>query len=186
MATPQPNAALLTPAEYLEGERHASVRHEFVAGRVFAMAGASERHNVSRLNVAGLLNASTSEACRVFGGDMKLQVEPGDGVRFFYPDVFVSCGPADPHTHVRRDEVLVIEVLSPTTKRTDRYEKFHAYTSLPSLSETVQIEQDAPLVEIYRRRTNWQREAFGPGATVNFESIGQSLTLDQIYRRAGL
>ena len=78
---------------------------------------------------------------------------------------------------------MVIEVLSPTTERTDRFEKFEAYTSLPMLSEYALIEQDVPRVELYRRRTGWGLETYGPGESVTFESISQTLTLDQIYRR---
>ena len=88
-------ANLLAVDEYFAGENDGSWRHEFVNGELFAMAGASERHNVIRLNIAGLLNALVPEPCRVFEGDMKLHVHDDVDQRFYYPDVFVSCGPND-------------------------------------------------------------------------------------------
>ena len=183
MAQPKQTSDRITTSAYLAGENDGTWRHEFVTGRVFAMAGASQRHNVVRLNVAGLLNAALGEPCQVFDGDMKLLIERQDDVRFYYPDVFVSCDPGHPEDHVCREAVLVIEVLSPSTARTDRYEKIAAYTSLPMLSEYALIEQDVPSVEVFRRRTGWLCEEFGPGASVSFESIGQTLSLEQIYRR---
>ncbi|MGE0700662.1 MAG: Uma2 family endonuclease [Hyphomicrobiaceae bacterium] len=173
----------LTVEAYLAGENDGQLRHEFVDGRVFAMAGASERKNGVKLNIAGALNASVDEPCRVFDGDMKLRVDQGPDVRFYYPDVFVSCSTENDDAYVRRDAALIIEVLSPSTERTDRFEKVQAYISLPMLSEYALVEQDVPRVEIHRRRTGWSREVFGPGSSVTFESISQTMTVDQIYRR---
>ncbi len=168
---------------YLAGENDGSLRHEFVDGRIFAMAGASERHNTVKLNIASPLHASIEEPCRVFDGDMKLRVDQGEDVRFYYPDIFVSCASESADDYVRRDAVLIIEIISPSTERTDRYEKFSAYVGLPMLSEYALVEQGIPSVELYRRRTGWQLEHFGPGASVTFESISQTLTMDQIYKR---
>ncbi len=183
MASAQSRSNILQADEYLLGEAYASVRHEFMNGHVYAMAGASEGHNTIKLNVAGALNAAIGAGCRVFDGDMKLRIERGDELRFYYPDVFVSCGPTDRTAQYREDAILVIEVLSPSTVRYDRFEKFLAYQMLPSILEYVLIEQDAPQIEVFRRRTNWQRETFKSGDTVNFESIGHAMTVEQIYRR---
>jgi Uma2 family endonuclease len=79
--------------------------------------------------------------------------------------------------------VLVIEVLSPSTRRLDRYEKFDAYKRVPSLSEYVLIEQQFAQVEAFRRQTGWQRERYLPGDVVELASISERLTFDQIYRR---
>lgn len=173
----------ITVEGYLLGENDGTWRHELVGGRIYAMAGASERHNTVQLNVAGAFNLSVADPCRVFSGDMKLRVDVGDDVRFYYPDVFVSCAPSTDDGYVRRDAVLIVEVLSPTTERTDRYEKFAAYKELPMLSEYVLLAQDVPSVEVYRRRANWLVETYGPGDAVAFESIGQTMTVEQIYNR---
>lgn len=183
MAQPKANADLMSSGDYLAGENDGNVRHEFVNGRIFAMAGGSERHNIIKLNIAAAFNASVSERCRVFDGDMKLRVADGAETRFYYPDVFVSCEPGDPDGHVRSDAVLVIEVLSPSTARVDRLEKFAAYTTLPMLSEYALVDQSVPKVEVFRRRAAWQREVYGTDDAVDFESIGQTMTVEQIYRR---
>ena len=183
MARMNPTTDLLSVEDYLAGENDGTLRHEFVAGMVYATAGASERHNVIKLNVASYLNGAVTDVCRVFDGDMKLRVDDDVDTRFYYPDVFVSCSAADGEQYYRTDAVLVIEVLSPTTKRADRYEKFEAYKRLPSLSEYVLIEQEFPRVEIFRRRTGWQRDLYQPGDVIPLESVSQSLTFDLIYRR---
>jgi len=173
----------ITIDDYLAGENDGSLRHEFVDGRILAMAGASERHNIVKLNFAGTLNASVEEPCRVFDGDMKLRVDQGADVRFYYPDVFVSCATEPDDDYVRRDAVLIIEVVSPSTERTDRYDKFAAHIGLPMLSEYALVEQAIPSIELYRRRTGWKVEQFGPGDSITYESIAQTMTMDQIYRR---
>jgi len=150
---------------------------------VYAMAGASERHNIIKLNVAGFLNSAVAETCRVFDGDMKLLIQHGEECRFYYPDVFVSCDGNDDEQYFRNSAVLVIEVLSPTTKRLDRYEKFEAYKTLSSLLEYVLIDQEMPKIEIFRRSQSWQREVFFPEQAVRFDSAGLTLTFEQIYRR---
>ncbi len=183
MTGAQSRSNILQADEYLLGEEYASVRHEFMNGHAYAMAGASEGHNTIKLNVAGALNSAIDARCRVFDGDMKLRIEQGDEQRFYYPDVFVSCGPSDRTSQFRDNAVLVIEILSQSTVRYDRFEKFLAYQMLPSVLEYVLIEQDAPQIEVFRRRTNWQRETFKIGDTVNFESVGHAMTVEQIYRR---
>ena len=174
---------LISAAEYLANENEGTRRHEFVNGMVYAMAGGTERHNVIKLNVAGLLNTTVSEDCRVFDGDMKLHIKNDPDEQYYYPDVFVSCGPADDLLYGRDDAVLVIEVLSKTTERADRYEKFAAYKTVPSLIDYVLIEQLFPRVEVFRRSSGWQREVFHRGDAVHLESLDQTLTFEQIYRR---
>ena len=174
---------VLAVEDYLVGENDGSWRHEFVNGELFAMAGASERHNVIRLNIAGLLNTMVPEPCRIFDGDMKLHVRDDEDQRFYYPDVFVSCGPNDDAQHSRDDAVLVMEVLSTSTKRADRFEKFEAYKKLPSLAEYVLIEQEFPRVDVFRRQNGWHKETYQPDDIIALDSIAQRLTFDQIYRR---
>lgn len=177
---------LLSVAEYLADENDGTTRHEYVSGSVFAMASASERHNLIKLNIAGLLNARVSDQCRVFDGDMKLRTERAGDVQIYYPDVFVVCDGHDDTQYVRTDAVLVIEVLSPSTERTDRYERFDAYRTLPSLAEYVLVDQDMARIEVYRRRTDWLREPHCPDDRVSLESVGLALTFAEIYRRVAL
>ena len=83
----------------------------------------------------------------------------------------------------KSEPILIIEVLSPNTERTDRIEKRDAYKLLPSVMEYVLVDQDRPAVEIYRRRSNWWRELVEPDAAVVLESIGVTLSFEQIYRQ---
>jgi Uma2 family endonuclease len=173
---------LVSVANYLAGENDGQWKHEFHNGHVFAMAGASDNHNKIAGDVFSFINLALKSDCSAYSGDMKLRIEDAQDTCYFYPDTFVSCEP-DRDPYFRTDAVLVIEVLSPSTQRHDRYEKFSAYKKLRSLSEYVLIEQESPKVEVFRRNNGWEREAFRRGETITLESINQTLTFEQIYRR---
>lgn len=169
-------------AEYLAGERDCAVRHEYVAGQAYAMAGASARHNRIALNIAGRLNDLLADGeCETFMADMKVRVAPD---LFYYPDVVVTCDPPGADPYFRTEPRLVVEVLSPTTERTDRHEKLAAYRSCPSLQEYVLVSQDGTVVELHRRAADgWQTELFTqPDDRCFFDSVGLTLTLSDIYR----
>jgi Uma2 family endonuclease len=175
----------LTEAEYLAFEASASIRHEFVAGEAYAMAGGTLRHNRIAGNAYIALSlALKGKPCQVFMSDVKLHVARDSA--YYYPDVMVACGEqaaAANDAQVVTDPVLVVEVLSPTTEATDRREKLAAYRRLPALVEYVLISQDARQVEIYRRQgdINWLYIAYEPGDTVEFASVGVSLPLAELY-----
>ncbi|MDO5624807.1 MAG: Uma2 family endonuclease [Pseudomonadota bacterium] len=126
-------------------------KHEYWQGDVFAMTGARQSHVIVSLNVATLLkNHLRGTPCRAYIADMQLEVAAADAV--FYPDVFVSCSPADlAAERVAREPQVVIEVLSDSTASVDRGRKFAAYRQLPSLREYVLIDPDTRTVEVYRR-----------------------------------
>ena len=147
------------------------------------MAAGSESHNLIAGNMLAHLKLGVPERCRVFSFDMKVHISKAPEEMYYYPDVFVTCAESDRHRHSKSDPVLVIEVLSPNTERTDRTEKRRAYLSLPSLEEYVLVEQDLPLVEILRRRSNWEREILQPDDPIVLESVGLQLTFTQIYRQ---
>ena len=171
------------PQEYLDRENDGEWRHEYVNGVIYAMAGGSENHNLIAGNLFANLKLGSPQQCRVFAFDMKVQISKAPEERYYYPDVFVTCSERDRDRHSKSEPVLIIEVLSPNTERTDRIEKRDAYKLLPSVMEYVLVEQDFPFVEIYRRRTNWEREAVGPGAPIVLESVGLSLRFEQVYRQ---
>lgn len=143
----------LSEAEYLEGERLADVRHEYVAGEVFAMTGTSRKHNTIALNLAILLrNALRGRGCGVFMSDLKVRVAAQSS--YYYPDVVVTCAAsdlADDHTEVLESPCLIVEVLSPSTAGIDRREKRFAYRQLDSLTDYLLVEQDTRRVELHRR-----------------------------------
>ncbi|MFN7949313.1 MAG: Uma2 family endonuclease [Blastocatellia bacterium] len=173
----------LSVEDYLAGEKESPVRHEYVDGQVYAMAGASDRHNRIALNVAGRLNDHLADGpCDAFVSDMKVQVSSR---LFYYPDVMVTCEPGGDR-YTKTQPVLIVEVLSPSTERIDRYEKLLAYRQVPSLQEYVLIAQERMLVEIHRRRTDeeWEHEILTePEDELALKSVGLSLSLAQIYRR---
>lgn len=169
---------LLSVEEYLEREKRSDVRHEFIEGNVYAMVGASRRHNLIALALQRHLHgALKGSSCRAFVSDLKVQV----GERFYYPDVVVSCS-GDLDAHIERSPKLIIEVLSPSTEARDRMEKRLAYQSLSSLEEYVLVAQDRIYVEVYRRgEPSWVLERHEAGDTVQLESAGTRLAIEDIY-----
>ena len=141
---------VLSHREYLEGEQRSVIRHEYLAGQVFAMAGAGENHHRISLNIAFHLRTATrGKLCGVFISDMKLRVEQNDA--YYYPDVMLTCDPADSESLYKRSPCLVVEVLSPSTEAIDRREKLIAYRNLPSLRYYLLVAQEKRQVECYMR-----------------------------------
>lgn len=173
----------LSEQDYLTGESSSEIRYEYVDGEVFAMAGAGEAHNLIAGNVFALLrNFVRGSPCRVFISDMKLHVQTWKA--YYYPDVMVTCDPTDDHSHCKDRPSLVVEVFSASTERTDRREKMLAYRTLSSLREYVLIATDKRQVEIYRRdeQNDWQLVINSQDEPLLLlESLGKSLTLDEIY-----
>jgi Uma2 family endonuclease len=172
----------ISAADYLTAENDGTWRHEFVNGVMFAMAGASERHNLIRSRLTATLLGHVEQGCRVFDAEMKLHIKDNADERYYYPDVFVSRNPNDRDPYSRNTAVLVAEVLSPSTERIDRFEKFEAYKSIPSLLEYGLLTQDAMELELSRRRTDWQREFYQQDNTVTFESVGLTINVSSLYR----
>jgi Uma2 family endonuclease len=172
----------ISAAEYLAAENDGTWRHEFIDGVMFATAGASERHNLIRSRLTATLLGRVAQGCRVFDAEMKLHIKDNADERYYYPDVFVSCDPNDRDPYSRNTAVLVVEVLSPSTERIDRFEKFEAYKQIPSLMEYGLLTQDAMELELFRRRTDWQREFYQRDNTVTFESVGLTINVSQLYR----
>jgi Uma2 family endonuclease len=181
MPATAPRIVFPDPEEYLGRENDGEWRHEYVNGVIYAMAGGSENHNLIAGNLFANLKLGSPPRCRVFALDMKVQISKEPEQRYYYPDVFVTCSESDRNRHIKSEPILVIEVLSPNTERTDRTEKRDAYKLLPSLMEYVLVEQDRRLVEIYRRRSNWWREVIEPDAPLVLESVGVTLSFDQLY-----
>jgi len=147
MGHAQPQFSL---TDFLAWEETQAERHEFVRGEVFAMVGARRVHGLVSLNIAAALkNQLRGSVCRVFNETMKLQV--AEDV-LFYPDVFVTCDPADLRTElVFRAPTVVVEVLSPSTQANDRGGKFTWYRRLASLREYLLVDPDSREVQLFRR-----------------------------------
>ncbi len=169
----------LTPEEYLAYERNQSVRHELVDGYLYAMTGASDRHEEIALNLASALHGHLRDSpCRVYKGDLKIRVADD----FYYPDVFVRCGEARGDPYFKTDPVLIAEILSPGTQRYDRGDKRLAYWRLPTLQEYVLIAQDRMQVHVYRRDTpECSEELERADHVLGLESVDFTITLGELY-----
>lgn len=171
----------ITVEEYLDGEQRSEIRHEYIDGLVYAMGGASDRHGliVNALAYA-LTPAARQRQCQLFTSDMKVRLNIADKPIFYYPDLLLSCDPADREAYFRARPCLIVEVLSETTERIDRREKLLAYQTLPSLQEYLLVARDAKRVEIHRRSQNWLPEYHADGA-LRLDCLDTELKLDDIY-----
>ena len=173
--------------DYLAGEKDGEVRHEYVAGEVYAMTGASARHGliVTALTLS-LGVAARKQGCQLFTNDMKVHVHQSGVDAFYYPDLLLSCDPDDRNDYYRERPCLIVEVLSETTERIDRREKLFAYTAgLASLQEYLLVAQDCRRVDRYRRTdTDWVHETVTEGA-IHLDCLDRDLALNSIYEDVG-
>ncbi len=155
------NVSLISHNDYLKGEETSSIRYEYVDGEVYAMAGESEPHNIIALNFALLLKTHLrGSPCRVFMENIKTHVKTAKIERFYYPDLQVKCGVISSKNQIITHPKLIVEILSPSTERYDRSNKFYAYRQIDSLEEYVLVAQDEKRIEIYRREINWEWELY--------------------------
>jgi Uma2 family endonuclease len=167
--------------EYVEGELHSEIRHEYIDGQVYAMGGASDRHGliVNALAFA-LTPAARRRHCQLFTSDMKVRLKIAGQDVFYYPDLLLSCDPDDRESYFRSRPCLIVEVLSESTERVDRREKMLAYQTLPSLQEYILVAQESKRVEIYRRSNGWQAECVESGE-IQLDCLDSSVALEAIY-----
>lgn len=177
-----------TPAEYLARERASlEIKSEYVDGHIYAMAGASLQHNQIVFNIAGaLFNGLRGGPCRAFMNDMRVKVRKT--VMYTYPDVVITCDePAveDTHRDTLMNPTILVEVLSPSTERYDRGDKWAHFRQLESLRMYVLVAQDRARVETFvRRGDEWvYGEAVGEEAVLHLEPAGCSVPLSAIYER---
>jgi Uma2 family endonuclease len=179
---------LLTPEEFLAFERESDVKHEYVAGEVIAIPGASRRHNLIQTDTATSLNLQLCDCeCNVYLGSMRVKV--GALGIYTYPDITVVCGDAeleDAEQDTLLNPTVIIEILSPSTERYDRELKFHRYQLIKSLRDYLLIAQDRPAVEHYalggdRRWSLSLHEELTE--TITLRSIACSLALAAVYRK---
>jgi Uma2 family endonuclease len=186
MAEPA-HAPKLTVEEYLEGEKRSEVRHEYVDGEIFAMTGASKVHNrLTRRLTWPFEDALAGRPCEVFATDVRVRVRTQAEERFYYPDLHVECEGPSPAPYFSEHPVLVLEVLSRTSERADRSDRFYPCSRLGSLMEYVLVAQDEARVEVYRKASGWDLEVHGAGQRLRLDSIDAELAVDEIYRSLDL
>ncbi|HEX7860007.1 MAG TPA: Uma2 family endonuclease [Verrucomicrobiae bacterium] len=174
----------ITPDEYLEGELTSLVRHEYVSGQVFAMAGASDDHNRIAGNLFADLHAHLrGKRCEAFMNDMKVRAPENDA--YYYPDVIVGCDPSDNNRYFRERPSHIFEVISPETEMIDRREKMAAYSKIAGIKTYVLLEQDSIRATV----TRWTGS--GPATEVveglegilKLPDIALEIPLSRIYER---
>jgi Uma2 family endonuclease len=170
----------ITEEEYVNGELFSDIKHEYIEGHIYAMSGASTNHNRIMTNfVSELRLALKNTPCEPFSSDMKVQV----GNDFFYPDALVVCDHIANDNGITDAPLIIVEVLSKSTRQIDHTLKRNAYQSLESLQEYVVIEQDIVDIEVCRRKKHWQSEHYYLGDEIYFESIDCHLSVLEIYDR---
>lgn len=181
----------ITPETYLDLERQADYKSEYLNGEIYAMGGASPRHVLIVTNVvAELRNQLKNRPCTVYSTDLRLRVSP-KGL-YTYPDVVVVCNTpqfSDPHRDTLTNPTVIVEVLSQSTKDYDRGEKFEQYRTIVSLQEYVLIAQDKPQVEHFVRHSDgawWRSETYRLEDTVELTAIGCHLKLAEVYDKIDL
>ena len=175
---------LLAVEDYLAGELTSPIKHEYLGGVVYAMAGARNAHNIIATNTVGGLHARLrGRPCRPFNSDTKIRVRLPTQIRFYYPDVSVVCRPNPQTDSFQDDPAVLFEVLSRRTRRIDEGEKKDAYLTIPSLGVYVMLEQDKAAVVVFRRTEGgFVREVYeGLDAILPLSEIGVDLPLAEIY-----
>ena len=184
--TAQP-AVHYTPQKYLEIERQNEFKSEYWQGDMFAMAGASEAHNLIVVNAVRELSLQLKgKPCRVYPSDMRVRIPRTPSYK--YPDAIVVCGKPefeDDKRDILLNPIVIVEVLSPSTELYDRGAKFREYRTIDSLQEYVLISQDKALIERYARQEQtrfWTlSECAGLDESFEFHAIACRLELAEVY-----
>lgn len=174
----------LTPEKYLKAERLAEFKSEYVAGEVFAMAGANLRHNIIAGNIFAFLHARLKGTpCKVFQNDMRVSPN-ADG--YFYPDVVVAYGNIhflDEKEDTLLNPTVIVEVLSKSTSNYDHGDKFSEYRTSKTLRDYLLVSQDTAMVEHHCKQTDgWllqERKLLSD--QISLASLNVSLSLEVIY-----
>ncbi len=179
----EPLVERLSPQEYLDLEARSDIKHEYIDGEVYAMAGSSDYHAAIVINLSALLKSHLRGGrCRHFVQDLKAQITRRS--RYYYPDLMVTCDDRDQNDrYVKRHYKMIIEVLSDSTERFDRGEKFEDYRRSPLLEEYVLISQNRMNVEVYRRNAagRWELQAYHEGDRVELVSVGLEFAIADLY-----
>jgi Uma2 family endonuclease len=183
----KPRGVRMTVEEYFAFDSQSKTRYEYVAGELFAMNGASLRHNrITGRIFEALFRHLRGGPCQAYVTDAKVGMKVNNKHHFYYPDVVVTCDSDTTHekpdTHFVTDPKLIVEVLSPSTENIDRREKWLFYQKIPTLEEYVVVAQEECEVTVYRREDQWQPVTFHKlTESAEFRSLALSLPLTHVY-----
>lgn len=173
-----------TVEEYLEMERASDVKHEYYRGEIFAMSGASLRHNWMFINVLTCLHPLLkTKSCRPYGSDMRMHIP--ENTLFTYPDISIYCGkPIEINENTFIQPTVIIELLSPSTRSYDMGKKFELYRAIPTLKEYILIDTVSIAVKSWRinAQNHWVPEEYKTlQDTVHIPTVDVSLSMQDIY-----
>lgn len=178
---------LMSVEQYLAAETDGDVRHEYLGGYLYAMAGAKIVHNrIAASFLICLGSQLQGQACEPFNSDMKVRIQMASHTRFYYPDGMVVCSSNPPDDPFQDAPVVIAEVISDSTRRTDEGEKREAYLSIPTLRVYLLIETDKPQVVAYRRddTNGFGTELYaGLDEIIPLDEIEAQLPLRDLYQR---
>ncbi len=175
---------LVSVEDYLAGELQSAVKHEYLGGVLYAMAGARYTHNLIASNVLIALGARLrGHKCRALNSDSKIRIRLPHQTRFYYPDASVVCNPGE--ESYQDEPRILVEVLSQATRRLDEGEKKDAYLTIPSLEVYLLVEQDLPaVVAFHRTEQGFVRDVYRSlEEIVPLPGIGIELPLSELYER---
>lgn len=176
--------ALVSPEYYLESELKSPIKHEYVGGAIYAMAGARNIHNIIAGNVfLSLGTRLRGKKCRPFNSDTKVRVRFPTHVRFYYPDVQVVCLPNPVEDSFQDQPQVIVEVLSESTRRTDEEEKREAYLTIPTLETYLLVDSANKEVVVYQRgESAFERTIYtGDDGIIPLPGLGLELLMSEIY-----
>jgi len=175
----------LSVQDYLDGEKDSDIKYDYVAGRVYAMSGGTINHLTVAVNfVRHAGNQLAGKSCRTFNSDLKVRIDLGDEFAFYYPDAAIVCTPLGGKDHFTDSPAVILEVLSPSTRRDDEVQKYRDYLTIPSLKVYIIAEADLAKITIYRR----DGEGFGCkilsgiDATLDLPEAGIAIPMADLYR----
>src|ERR1043166_1128475 len=169
--------------DYLADEAASRVKHEYIGGGVYAMAGATVEHNLIAINIASALRTHLKgKPCRTLISDVKLRLNINSERVFYYPNNIVGCDPRDKQKLYLQFPRILVEIASESTERLDRTEKRVAYQTIETLEEYLIVAQERTEATIFRRANNWNSEVITELAQpISIKSIGLSLPLSAVY-----
>jgi len=176
--------SLISEQEYLENEKIAEFKHEYLKGEIWAMAGASDNHVTIAMNLALILKQKLKgKPCRSYISDMKVKVALVGA--FFYPDVFVSCNTGDKdQTYYKEHPNFIAEVFSPSTEAYDRGDKFKYYQQLASLEEYWLIDAQKMSVDCFTRQSDhvWTLHSYASRQDIaSIDALNIQILLADLY-----
>ena len=176
---------VITPEEFLEGESRSDRKHEYLGGRVYAMSGGSLNHQQLALNFTSAAQRGLSgKSCRPTTSDFLVRIDLGRDEVMYYPDAMILCHPTRGDEQYTTEPTVILEVLSPTTRRIDETQKLRDYLTIPSLQTCLLAETDSPTLTVYRRSgDSFKREILtGLEATLDLPEADLAITLADLYQ----